>query len=107
MVRYWNNFNCWQYAVNLHWYLNCAIKNFIDNKVVTMLVYPGISVNRIRHRGRVMSYWGESQRYFINVSNISWKSDINCIILQAQNIWIRTVLKKSYFIAGKFKLNEN
>lgn len=96
--RYWNYSNNWQYAVNLHWNVNYIIRNYIDSKI-KMLIYPGINMIRIRKRGEIMPYWGDKQRYSINISNTSWKSGVNFIILQAQNIWIRTFFKKHRVLA--------
>lgn len=64
-----------------------------------MLIYPGISISRIRKRGEIIPYWGDSQRYSINISNNCWKSDVNFIVVQVQNIWVRTLLKKHRILA--------
>lgn len=97
IARYWNCANNWQCAINMHWNCNYVLRRDIDSKI-TMLIYPGISINRIRQRGEIMSYWGDSQRYTVSVSSMYWKSDINFIILQARNIWIRTLAKKHRFL---------
>jgi translocation and assembly module TamA len=55
-----------------------------------MLIYPGVSVNRTRSRGGLMPTWGDSQRYSVDYSNTMWGSDINFIVMQAQDVWIRT-----------------
>lgn len=93
IARYWNYFNNWQYAISMHWHVNYVMQADVHNNV-TMLIYPGINISRIRQRGEIVPNWGDSQRYVVNISNISWKSDVNFIMLQAKNVWIRTVLKK-------------
>lgn len=93
IARYWNYLNEWQRVVNLHWYVNqCIQKNNLMKTI--MLICPGISINRIQQRGEGMPYWGSSQRYTANISTNYWKSDVDFIILQAQNVWIRTLVKK-------------
>lgn len=97
MARYWNYSNDWQYAINVRWNIHHFTRSNIDYKN-KMIIYPGINVSRIRQRGEFIPYWGDSQRYSINVSNIFWKSDVNFIILQSQNIWIRTFFGKYRFL---------
>ncbi|WP_331828458.1 autotransporter assembly complex protein TamA [Candidatus Blochmannia sp. SNP] len=92
MARYWNCSHKWNRAINIHWHLNHYANNHITKNII--LIYPGISIYRVRKRGDVIPHWGDSQRYSINISNNFWKSDINFVAVQAQNIWIRTLLKK-------------
>lgn len=63
-----------------------------------MLLYPGASLSRMRQRGGAMPYWGDSQRYTIDISNTTWGSDIDFVVLQAQNVWIRTPWKGHRFV---------
>ncbi|GAA0479716.1 outer membrane protein assembly factor [Tatumella sp. JGM16] len=94
--RYWDNQSGWQKAVNLRWSLdNYTQGNISDN---TMLIYPGVSVNRTRSRGGLMPTWGDSQRYSVDVSDTGWGSDVDFVIMQAQNVWIRTLAEKNRFV---------
>lgn len=93
IARYWIDSNYWQRAVNLHWYSNRCVENHGLVKSI-MLVYPGISINRIQRKGVIFPYWGSSHRYSLNVSTKYWKSDINFIIAQLQNIWIYKISKQ-------------
>ncbi|UVK77207.1 MAG: translocation and assembly module subunit TamA [Sodalis sp. Fle] len=97
VARYWDLFSGWHRAVNLRWNLDHFTQDNVTN--ATMLIYPGISINRTRQCGGLMPRWGDSQRYSVDVSNISWGSDVNFIILQAQNIWIRTLAEKHRLLA--------
>ena len=46
-----------------------------------------------------MPMWGDSQRYSLDVSETSWGSDVNFAVVQAQNVWIRSLGDKHRFIA--------
>lgn len=94
--RYWENSTGWQKAVNLRWSLDHFTQGSVTN--TTMLLYPGVSLNRTRSKGGLMPTWGDSQRYSIDVSDTSWGSDVDFTILQAQNVWIRTLAEKHRFV---------
>ena len=95
--RYWENSTGWQKAVNLKWSLDHFTQGSVTN--TTMLLYPGVSLNRTRSRGGLMPTWGDSQRYSIDVSDTTWGSDVDFLIMQAQNVWIRTLADKHRFVA--------
>ncbi len=97
VTRYWELSHGWQRAVNLRW----SLDHFRQANVTdtTMLIYPGISINRTRQRSALMPTWGDNQRYSIDISNALLESDIDFIILQAQNVWIRTLAEKHRFVA--------
>ncbi|UOY04517.1 BamA/TamA family outer membrane protein [Candidatus Blochmanniella pennsylvanica] len=97
IARYWNCSHKWQRSINVHWHFNHCSNNYIIKNI--MLIYPGINISRIRKRGDIIPYWGDSQRYSINISNNCWKSDVNFIAVQVQNIWVRTLLKKHRILA--------
>jgi len=94
--RYWESSTGWQRAVNLHWSLDHFTQGNVTN--TTMLIYPGVSVNRTRSRGGLMPTWGDSQRYSLDVSDTTWGSDIDFAVVQAQNVWIRTLADKHRFV---------
>ncbi len=94
--RYWENSSGWQKAVNLTWRLDHYTQGTLTN--TSMLLYPGVSVNRTRSRGGLMPTWGDSQRYSIDVSDTGWGSDTNFAIFQASNVWIRTYAEKHRFV---------
>lgn len=64
-----------------------------------MLIHPGVSINRTRQRGGLMPVWGDTQRYSIDISDTTWGSDIDFAVVQAQNVWIRTLADKHRFVA--------
>ncbi len=97
VLRYWENSTGWQKAVNLKWSLDYFTQGSVTN--TTMLLYPGVSLNRTRSRGGLMPTWGDSQRYSVDVSDTTWGSDVDFLILQAQNVWIRTLADKHRFVA--------
>ncbi|WP_261642439.1 autotransporter assembly complex protein TamA [Erwinia mallotivora] len=94
--RYWESTSGWQRAVNLRWSLDHFTQANVTN--TTMLIYPGVSINRTRSRGGLMPDWGDSQRYSLDVSDTSWGSDIDFAVVQAQNVWIRTLAEKHRFV---------
>jgi len=94
--RYWESSSGWQRAINLRWSLDNFTQANVSNN--TMLIYPGVSINRTRSRGGLMPTWGDSQRYSVDVSDTTWGSDIDFVIMQAQNVWIRTLAEKHRFV---------
>lgn len=95
--RYWENSSGWQKALNLRWSLDHFTQGSVTN--TTMLLYPGASINRTRSRGGLMPTWGDSQRYSVDISDTAWGSDVDFLILQAQNVWIRTLADRHRFVA--------
>ena len=94
--RFWEMSSGWQRALNLRWSLDHFTQANVTN--TTMLIYPGVSVNRTRSRGGLMPTWGDSQRYSLDYSNTMWGSDINFIVAQAQDVWIRTLYDRHRFV---------
>jgi len=94
--RYWDSSSGWQRAINLRWSLDHFTQGAVTD--TTMLLYPGVSVNRTRSRGGLMPVWGDSQRYSLDVSNTTWGSDVDFAVVQAQNVWIRTLAEKHRFV---------
>ncbi|HBR7114101.1 TPA: outer membrane protein assembly factor, partial [Klebsiella pneumoniae] len=94
--RFWEMSSGWQRAINLRWSLDHFTQANVTN--TTMLIYPGVSVNRTRSRGGLMPTWGDSQRYSVDYSNTMWGSDINFIVMQAQDVWIRTLYDRHRFV---------
>ncbi len=97
VARYWDLSSGWQRAINLRWSLDHFTQGSVTD--TTMLIYPGVSINRTRQRGGLMPNWGDSQRYSIDVSDTAWGSDIDFAVFQAQNVWIRTLADKHRFVA--------
>ncbi|EOC1348670.1 autotransporter assembly complex protein TamA [Cronobacter turicensis] len=95
--RYWDLSSGWQRAINLRW----SLDHFTQANVThtTMLLYPGVMLSRTRSRGGLMPTWGDSQRYSIDYSDSAWGSDVDFVVLQAQNVWIRTLYDKHRFVA--------
>jgi translocation and assembly module TamA len=94
--RFWEMSSGWQRAINLRWSLDHFTQANVTN--TTMLIYPGVSVNRTRSRGGLMPTWGDSQRYSVDYSNTMWGSDINFVVAQAQEVWIRTLYDRHRFV---------
>ncbi|MFU9137045.1 autotransporter assembly complex protein TamA [Erwinia tasmaniensis] len=94
--RYWESSSGWQRAINLRWSLDHFTQGNVTN--TTMLIYPGVSINRTRSRGGLMPVWGDSQRYSLDVSDTTWGSDVDFAVVQAQNVWIRTLGEKNRFV---------
>lgn len=96
VARFWDLSSGWQRAINLRWSLDHFTQGSVTD--TTMLLYPGVSINRTRQRGGAMPVWGDSQRYSIDVSDTTWGSDVDFGIFQAQNVWIRTLAEKNRFV---------
>lgn len=97
VARFWDFSRGWQRSVNLRWSLDHFTQAAVTD--TTMLIYPGFTVSRTRQRGGAMPTWGDSQRYSIDISNTVWDSDVDFVILQANNVWIRTLADKHRFVA--------
>jgi len=96
LSRYWDLSSGWQRAINLRWSLDHFTQGSVTN--TTMLLYPGVMISRTRSRGGLMPTWGDSQRYSIDYSNTAWGSDVDFSVLQAQNVWIRTLYDRHRFV---------
>ncbi|WP_039055543.1 autotransporter assembly complex protein TamA [Enterobacter sp. Bisph1] len=97
LSRYWELSSGWQRAINLRWSLDHFTQANVTN--TTMLLYPGVMISRTRSRGGLMPTWGDSQRYSVDYSNTAWGSDVDFLVLQAQNVWIRTLYDRHRFVA--------
>lgn len=97
VARFWDFTSGWQRSVNLRWSLDHFTQATVTN--TTMLLYPGFTVSRVRQRGGAMPSWGDSQRYSLDVSDTAWGSDVNFYMLQAQNVWVRTLGERHRFVA--------
>lgn len=96
LSRFWDLSSGWQRAINLRWSLDHFTQADVTN--TTMLLYPGVMISRTRSRGGLMPTWGDSQRYSIDYSNTAWGSDVDFFVIQAQNVWIRTLQDKHRFV---------
>lgn len=109
IARNWNLSNGWQSSVDLRWSLD-RFSQGDDETQTTMLLYPGASIARTRQRGGLMPLWGDSQRYSVNYSNQLWGSDVDFLVLQAQDVLIRTWARKHRFVlrgaAGWIETND-
>ncbi|AGB80727.1 outer membrane protein [Serratia sp. FGI94] len=95
--RNWDKSSGWQYAINMTGRFDHFTQGNVTN--TTVLLYPGASLSRTRSRGGLMPTWGDSQRYSIDVSDTTWGSGVDFALLQAQNVWIRTLADKHRFVA--------
>jgi translocation and assembly module TamA len=94
--RNWDLSSGWQRALNLSGRLDHFTQGNVTN--TTTLLYPGVSINRTRSRGGLMPVWGDSQRYSIDISDTTWGSGVDFALMQAQNVWIRTLAEKNRFV---------
>lgn len=88
VARFWGRFLGWQLSTNLRWSIDDFTQGAVNNR--TMLIMPGVNVNRTRTVGAGMPTWGDTQRYSVDFSDKSVGSDIDFAILQAQYALIRT-----------------
>ncbi|MBC8944826.1 MULTISPECIES: autotransporter assembly complex protein TamA [Xenorhabdus] len=96
LSRNWDLSTGWRYSINLRWSLSHFTQANVTN--TTTLLYPGANISRIRQRGGTMPYWGDSQRYSIDVSDTTWRSNVDFLVLQAHHVWIRTFRDKHRFV---------
>lgn len=94
--RYWDLSSGWQRAINFRW----SLDHFTQANVTehAMLLYPGVMINRTRSRGGVVTEWGDTQRYSVDYSSSFWGSEVNFLVLQAQNVWIRGLGDRQRFL---------
>jgi translocation and assembly module TamA len=95
--RNWDLSSGWQHAINLTGRFDHFTQGNVTN--TTTLLYPGVSVARTRSRGGLMPIWGDTQRYSLDVSDTTWGSGVDFALIQAQNVWIRTLALKHRFVA--------
>lgn len=101
IIRNWDIFQGWQRAIGL----NVMYDNFkqADDNFRTFLLYPSISLSRVRSEDNLFPLWADSQRYSLEAAAEDIGSDINFIRFQTQQVWIRSLLKQHRLVArGNF-----
>lgn len=96
VARFWNMPSGWKPSVNLRWSLDRYTQRQLIN--TTILFYPGVSITRTRQLGRILPTWGDSQRYSFYLSNRLWGSNVDFLIIQAQQVWNRSFSAKNRLI---------
>lgn len=96
VARFWNFSSGWQRSTNLRWRLDHYTQASVTD--TTMLLYLGVGIKRTRQRGDMMPTWGDSQQYSVDISDTSWGSNVDFLMIQAQNVWIRTLAEKNRFV---------
>lgn len=94
--RFWDLSSGWQRAINLRWSTDHFTQ--ANNSHTTQLIYPGVMISRTRSRGGLMSDWGDTQRYSLDYSSTLWGSGVDFLVLQAQNVWLRSIGEHHRFI---------
>lgn len=97
LSRYQQLASGWQRAINLRWSLDDFTQGNLTN--TTILFYPGVMLSRARSRGGLIPTWGDSQRYSVDYSSTAWGADVDFLVLQAQNVWIRSLDSGHRFVA--------
>lgn len=69
-----------------------------DDKHATFLLYPTISISRVRSDGSLMPMWGDYQQYSMSYSNKAWLSNAEFWSFKATNTWIRSIGANNRFI---------
>ena len=64
----------------------------------TFLLYPGLSFYRVRQRGGVSPFWGDSQRYVAEISRKEWGSGVDFVTLKLQDSILRTFAHNHRFL---------
>lgn len=101
IIRNWDIFQGWQRAIGL----NVMYDNFkqADDNFRTFLLYPSISLSRVRSEDNLFPLWADSQRYSLEAAAEDIGSDINFIRFQTQQVWIRSLFKQHRLVArGNF-----
>lgn len=101
IIRNWDIFQGWQHAIGL----NVMYDNFkqADDSFRTFLLYPSISLSRVRSEDNLFPLWADSQRYSLEAAAEDIGSDINFIRFQTQQVWIRSLMKQHRLVArGNF-----
>lgn len=64
----------------------------------SLLFMPGISISRIRSRGGIDPYWGDSQSLTVMISDPMWLSDTRFVRVSGRTKWLRTYAEDHRFI---------
>ncbi|MFC0179114.1 autotransporter assembly complex protein TamA [Thorsellia kenyensis] len=87
-ARFWGRILGWQFSTNIRLSYDDFIQGATQNS--TLLVMPGITLNRTRTVGSGMPEWGDTQRYSLDFSDKVLGSDADLAIMQGQYALIRT-----------------
>lgn len=88
-TRHWDFPAKWKRAIGLTMTYDRFTQGDVKNN--TFLIYPTVSISRLRSDGSVMPMWGDYQQYSMDFASKFWQSDINLWAFQAQNTWIRSL----------------
>ncbi len=101
LQRFWNNSKKWSYSIGLKSSYDSFYQG--NEKFKTLLIYPTISINRLRSDGKKFPNTGDSQKIIINYGNEFWKSDIEFFSIRATTAWIETLaLNHRFYFKGEF-----
>jgi translocation and assembly module TamA len=64
----------------------------------SLLFMPGATLTRVRSRGGIDPYWGDSQSFTVMVSDRAWGSDTRFVKLWGKTKWLRTYAENHRFI---------
>lgn len=89
----------WTRTLSVDWLYDNFTQGGVSSD--TQIIYPTLSFSRTRQKGGVIPTWGDTQRYSISISNTAWGSDIDFLLLTAQQSWIRS-LGASHIVVGRW-----
>lgn len=87
----------WTRKISVDWLYDNFTQGGVSSD--TQIIYPTLSFSRTRQKGGPIATWGDSQRYSVSISNTAWGSDIDFLLLTAQQSWIRSLTPQNVFVA--------
>lgn len=87
----------WTRKLSVDWLYDNFTQGSVSSN--TQIVYPTLSFSRTRQRGGAMPLWGDTQNYALSISDTSWGSDVDFLLLTAQQSWIRSLTASDVFVA--------
>lgn len=97
VARHWKYETGWQREIHVKYLYNRYTQAGVSH--TSSIVFPGILLERTRQRGEPFPYWGDTQRYGLDVAAKGFLSDVTFQRFTFHNAWIRTPWEGHRFIA--------
>lgn len=96
LIRNWYIANGWKVSSGG----NVLLADFTQgsDNYKTFMVYPSLSLIRIKNDNSYFPMWADSQRYTIEASSAEFFSDVAMLRTQVQHTWIRSIGDSNRFI---------
>lgn len=96
VARHWMLDNKWERDIHAHYLINKFTQADVSETV--HILYGGIQFQRTRARGGAFAYWGDTQRYSLDVAQKGAASDVSFVRFTFHNVWVRTPWEGHRFV---------